>query len=469
MIEVRTFWEGQVADERFPLTRYLGGDDRSAVFLTECAECSGQKAAIKLIPAPPGSSEEQLTRWRLAKKFSHPNLLPLFHAGRCTLDNSSMLYVVMEYAEENLAETLVERPLSIQETRDLLAPVLDALAYLHGKGFVHARLSPSNIMAIGDQVKLSSDGIRRIGESPERRNGHARYAAPESVTGGLSPAADVWSLGMTLVECLTQRVPNPDPGSRDVPSLPADLPAPFSELARHCLNPAPLRRWNVADLKAFLERKPAVAEPQPPPVRRQVRSKPRFSLPLPALGLGAAAILVLLALFFIHGSKTNRTASPAQLTAQSPAEQSDGILAKAEKPPASHSAPPRNADSSGVQTHAAPPSTAPTLRTAAAGDLAQGGVAHRVLPHVSSGAAGTIWGMVRVRVRVQVDPSGNVVGAQFDSEGPSPYFAGLSMDAARNWKFRPPAGDASNFPSEWVIRFSYTKDATTASAVQQNP
>jgi eukaryotic-like serine/threonine-protein kinase len=175
MIEARRYLQGQVADGRFPLIQYLGGTEHSAVFLTEYAESENQRAAIKLIPAPPGNTEPQLTRWRLAARFSHPHLLRLFEAGRCTLDNADMLYVVMEYAEENLAEILSQRPLSPAETSDLLAPVLEALGYIHGRGFVHGHIQPSNIVAIGDQVKLSSDRICRIGELAERRNGNARY------------------------------------------------------------------------------------------------------------------------------------------------------------------------------------------------------------------------------------------------------------------------------------------------------
>ena len=76
-----------------------------------------------------------------------------------------LLYVVMEYAEENLSEILPQRPLSSAEARDMLPPVLDALAYLHGKGFVQGRLKPSNIMAVADQVKLSSDGLRPLSPS----------------------------------------------------------------------------------------------------------------------------------------------------------------------------------------------------------------------------------------------------------------------------------------------------------------
>ncbi|HTV57647.1 MAG TPA: TonB family protein [Verrucomicrobiae bacterium] len=473
MIEVRAYLEGQIADGRFPLIRYLGGTEHSAVFLTECAESGDRKAAIKLIPAPPGNCEAQLTRWRLAAKFSHPNLLRLFHAGRCDLDNASMLYVVMECADENLAEILGQRPLSSAETREVAAPVLDALGYLHGKGFVHAHIQPSNILAIGDRVMLSTDAICRIGESLERRNGHSRYAAPESATAGLSPAADVWSLGMTIVECLTQRLPAIDPGSREAAAVPADLPAPFFEIARHSLSPAPLRRWNVAELKARLLRNPAAVEDAPIPVRRRAKSKRQFPLAWAALACALAAVLIAFG-FFVFGSSSR---APASANVPPPVEQTQALPAKAEIPPPAqppHSDGDRAAAESPASVPAAPapapvrsaaPMPAPA-RPAPPGDLA-GGVVHRVLPGVPRGAQETIWGTVRVRVRVQVDPSGNVVGAQFDSPGPSPYFAGYALQAARQWKFRPQPA-AATAPCDWLIRFNFTKDQTTASAVKQS-
>ena len=101
--------------------------------------------------------------------------------------------------------------------------------------------------------------------------------------------------------------------------------------------------------------------------------------------------------------------------------------------------------------------------------LARGEVLSRVLPDVLRSARDTITGTVRVRVRVDVDPSGNVTDAQFDWPGPSRYFARLSMAAAREWKFRPPNVNAKSAPSEWTIRFDYTNSATTATAVVLHP
>jgi TonB family protein len=64
-------------------------------------------------------------------------------------------------------------------------------------------------------------------------------------------------------------------------------------------------------------------------------------------------------------------------------------------------------------------------------------VVNQVLPAAPQKAVDTITGKFWVRVRVQVDPSGNVVGADFVSRGPSAYFANLALDAARNWRFAP--------------------------------
>jgi TonB family protein len=485
MIEARRYLQGQIVEGRFPLIQYLGGTEHGGVFLTECADTENHRAAIKLIDAPPGNAEPQLTRWRLAARFSHPHLIRLFDAGRCTVENTPMLYVVMEYAEENLAEILTQRPLSPAETKEMLGPMLDALGYIHGKGFVHGHIQPSNIMAIGDQLKLSSDRICRLGELGERRNGNARYCAPECVPGELSTAGDVWSLGVTLVECLTGRLPEPEKGSRGTVSLPAELPAPFLDLARHCLAKAPQRRWNVSNLKARLERNAALAEVEEvdPPVARSEEAPSKQRYPLAWIGVGLALAAILLVVFPKSGSHKGSPAThPAAVeshaaqtnTASTLAPEQDSPKTEAQpQPPSSRSS---NSAISGVAEAAPLPPAAPPapvkpipLPSPSTVVLARGEVLSRVLPDVLRSASDTITGTVRVGVRVKVDPSGNVTDAQFDWPGPSRYFARLSMAAAREWKFRPPDIDAKSAASEWIIRFDYTNSATTATAVVLHP
>lgn len=256
-------WEGQIVDGIFPLQQLLGETDHSAVFLTEYADGAvKKKAAIKFFAAEGASAEAQLANWSLAAHLTHPNLLKLFRSGRSTVHGNDVLYVVMEHAEEDLADILPQRALTAEETRDMLLPVLDALEYLHGKDLVHRNIKPSNILASGNQLKISSDAIARVGDGPGVPKKPGVYDPPEAISGVLSPAGDVWALGTTLVEVLTQKVPDWQPGPHREPLVPANVPAPFQEIARQCLRLEPDRRIRIAEIAARLNPR-AAAVPTP--------------------------------------------------------------------------------------------------------------------------------------------------------------------------------------------------------------
>src|SRR6266496_2484560 len=153
--------EGKIVAGKFRLIQQLGASDHSVVFLTERTE-EPRKAVIKLLPAV--DAENQILHWKLDTKLPHPNLLRILESGKYELNGHELVYVVMEYAEEDLSQVLPQRPLTPEEARTMLLPTLDALSYLHGKGFVHGSLKPSNILAVTDQVKLASDSITAISE-----------------------------------------------------------------------------------------------------------------------------------------------------------------------------------------------------------------------------------------------------------------------------------------------------------------
>lgn len=513
MIEVRKHLEGQTADGRYPLIELLGSTAHSTVFRTECDEAPTRQAAIKLIAAPAAASEAQLTRWRLAARFSHPALLRIFGMGRCELDGRPALYVVMQLAEENLAEILPVRPLSPDEMTGMLEPVLDALAYLHGKGFVHGHLRPSNILAIGDQVKLSTDSAARIGETSEVRDPLDLYRAPEPI---LSAASDVWSLGVTVVECRTRRLPDRQSAESSAVVVPASMPAPLLDFSRHCLNPIPQRRWTVPQLQAALGIKSAASDAPSesssvaPPPQAVVASafaksntipvaRPRFVLKkhhrLILAGLAAAAAAFVLGIVISAASSDNSPAStvaaPAAVNVPSapareaaldaPAKRPERLVASgpkrerhtssADRKPVetSHSAQSaRNSDPSLIVSNVAL-SSPPSPAAATAGALVPGAVTRRALPRVPVSAKDSIWGTVRVSVLVDVDPRGHIVEAKLDSPGPSKYFARLSMSAAQDWKFEPPRVDGKIVPSEWQIDFGYSKSDTSATASERHP
>ena len=161
---IRSDWVGHVIDERFTLLQWLGGSEQSAVFRTEFPEGGkNRKAVIKLIPADAWDAEARVEGWKASASLSHPTLMHLFATGVCEVDGLSMLYAVTEYAEEVLADILPERPLSTTEAWEMIGPVLDALAWIHGKGFVHGHLKPTNIMVVDERLKLSGESLRIAG------------------------------------------------------------------------------------------------------------------------------------------------------------------------------------------------------------------------------------------------------------------------------------------------------------------
>src|SRR5277367_1044781 len=244
--------EGQTVGGHFRLIQYLGGTEHSAVFLTELGE-SRQRVAIKLIGADPAEADSQLSRLRRAAKLSHPHLAHIFETGRAQVGNASVLYVVTEYAEEDLAQILPDRALTPEEVREMLPFVIEALLFLHSQGLVHARLKPSNILAVNDQLKLSIDGVCAVGERGISGEKPTAYDAPELAPTGPSPAGDVWSLGMTIVEVLTKRLPVWEWTGHADPPAPRTLPAPFLEIARNCLRRDPSMRCTLREVAENLD------------------------------------------------------------------------------------------------------------------------------------------------------------------------------------------------------------------------
>jgi TonB family protein len=252
--EVWTQWEGQVINGTLPLRRCLGISDHSGVFLTEYAALNIPNAALKLVPLIPTLAESQLSHWAAAAALTHPNLIRLLETGRCQLGSQHYLYVVMEYAEQNLAHLLQHRPLSETEVREMLPMTLDALAFLHDQGLVQGQLKPSNILVVGNQLKLASDTIRPADEATASIGTLSLYNPPEARDGSCSTSGDIWALGVTLCQALTTRLPSRSAGRTDDLVLPPDLPVSFVSVIRRCLIRNPAIRPNVSYLRDWLSR-----------------------------------------------------------------------------------------------------------------------------------------------------------------------------------------------------------------------
>ena len=423
-------WVGRVIDGRFALHEWLGGSPRGGVFRTDLQQAIPKKAAIKLIPAEGPEADTYLAVWAKIALLSHPHLMKIFRSGRFQFGSIGMVYVVTEYAEEVLAQIIPERPLTPGETREMLDPVLDTLSFLHGKGLVHGHVKPSNIMVVEDQLKLSADNLAATAGPLRRMREQSIYDAPEGFDETFSPAPDVWSLGVTMVEVLTQRLPVWNRSFVD-PVLHDGLPPPFADLARDCLRPNPEWRCSLGEIKPRLVPGRPIEFPAGRTSEPEEAEKPRRLLPI-ALGLIAALVVIgaLLLLGHKSGTTPERESAPAA-TAPSPA------------PPASP-----------MPAH---------------GPTAKGAVSARTMPQVAGYASSTIRGTVMVVVRATVDESGHVSNASFKWAGPSRYFADRAMIAARGWKFKPALRNGQPVPSEWTIRFQFRRDGEDASAVEDAP
>jgi TonB family protein len=424
-------WEGEVAN-KFPLRQYLGGSDTAATFLTDRSGPGSQPAAIKLVLADPEHPDARLSWWELTARLSHPNLLPIYETGSCRIQDVEICYIVMEYAEENLSSILPERALSVDETKEALRSILDGLSYVHGKGYVYGHLKAANVLAVGDQVKLSSDGLCGVGEPGKVLGPTTGYTAPEIANGGIvSSQADVWSLGTLISEMLTQKRPTADALSGAVKA--PRLPEPFKEIVEHCLQSDPVSRWSVADIRTRLKAGAIVAE-RPASVAAPVGKSGTRTYMLVAGAV--AAVLLTVGLFKLVGGNRERTASPVDTSVAQPSGSASVTPKKKDEP-------------------AAP--ALPAAKGGSAESLVPGKPSQRKMPDIAANASRTIDGKVKVKIKDTVDVSGNVTTAKLESAGPSKYFASKSLEAARQWKFVAPKVNGEDVASNWLITFEFTR------------
>jgi len=249
---------GNVLEGGYEIQELLGADLSRRTFKIRILGGASAHAFVNIYPVGGAPADEQVALWRRAAQLQHSNLnLPLA-AGRIHADGVDLIYVVLPRADEVLEDILRERPLSPREAGEVLLSASRALEYLRANGFVHGCVSPEQVLASGDTVKLAGDCIRKVGSAPAQGLFSAKYTAPESDGRNATPEADVWCLGATLLEALTQ-----DPCQEDCRERAAQLPGAFGTLAPLCLDPDPQARCKLVDLPPPYGRKPTPPPPEP--------------------------------------------------------------------------------------------------------------------------------------------------------------------------------------------------------------
>lgn len=449
--------EGRIVNGRFRLLRWLGGSRVSEVFLATIEGDTTRMASFKLMAATVPDAEARLAGWVATSQFSHQNLIGVIDCGRCEIDGCPFVYQVTEYADEVLAEILPARPLTADEAREMLGPVLDALEYLHARDYVHGRLKPSNVLVVNDLLKLSADSMTMVAGNSSPRAETGVYDAPELARGAVTSAVDVWALGMTLVAAMTQK---PAPWERWIqaePAIPAELAEPFGRIAKACLRVDPAERCTLNQIRGILdpalERKPVlpIAARKGEKTDSLEQTKRAGSWRAPLIAAVAAAVVASTALM-VRNSEFPATRPTVR---EQPKATSDSAAKQAPQSAILKPSP------SGRSRQIAPVTTAGAGAASVPRDAESKGVLLRVNPEILPAAKQSIRGQVNVSVRVNVDSAGKVTNAELELPSQSNYFNRVSVDAARQWRF------AAGTGGTWHVHFQFRHDGTDLSATRE--
>ena len=204
----------QVFDGRYRVVRKLGTGGMANVYLAEDQEL-GRSVAIKMLDERHAQDEQFVERFRREAKnaagLSHPNIVSIYDRGQA----EGTYYIAMEYLEgRTLKELLVTRgPTPLAVAIDYARQILSALGFAHRHGIVHRDIKPHNVVVAPDgRLKVTDFGIARSGTSQMTETGSiigtAQYLSPEQAKGApVTPASDIYSVGIVLYEMLTGTVP----------------------------------------------------------------------------------------------------------------------------------------------------------------------------------------------------------------------------------------------------------------------
>jgi serine/threonine-protein kinase len=251
----------------------------------------GRPVAVKLLRGEYDQHPQALARFRAearnASALSHPNVAQVYDYGE-----AGAPYLVMELVGgPSLAQVLQAGPLAPAQVMDVVAQAAAGLQAAHEAGLVHRDIKPGNLLVgPGGQVKITDFGISRAADSaPLTGNGMllgtAAYLAPERVAGqAVTPASDLYSLGVVAWECLAGAPPftgNPVEVAvahrdRPLPPMPRRVPAGVAGLVTELTAKDPAARPADAEVVAQ----------QAGRLRDALNARPTLPLAIPPLPSG---------------------------------------------------------------------------------------------------------------------------------------------------------------------------------------
>ncbi|QOC95139.1 serine/threonine-protein kinase [Micromonospora craniellae] len=260
----------QLLGERYRLIEQVGTGGMSVVW-RGYDEVLGRQVAVKVLASRLASDRAFRHRIRIeaqaAARLCHPNITGVYDYGESEQAGLTVPYVVMELIDGAPLTARLRRDARLpwREAVTVAAEVASALATAHARGVVHRDVTPGNVMLTPTGVKVVDFGISAlVGENEKGLDGALlgtpAYLAPERLDNGqVSPATDVYAVGLLLYRMLTGRLPweadsttqmlrahlyrEPEP----MPTVPG-LPDGVAALVHRCLAKRPADRPATAEL-----------------------------------------------------------------------------------------------------------------------------------------------------------------------------------------------------------------------------
>src|SRR5512142_120920 len=257
---------GTVLADRYTIVELLGQGGMGAVYKAQDRELD-RLVALKTIRSDLAAASGMLQRFKqeliLARQITHRNVIRIYDLGEA----AGLKFITMEYVEgQDLSSTLREHgKFSPAEAVEVIQQVCRALEAAHSEGVIHRDLKPQNIMRdahgrvlvmdFGLARSLGVDGMTQTGALL----GTMEYMSPEQALGEeLTPASDLFAVGLIFYELLTGRVPYKADSAlasllkrtreRAIPASDVDtaVPRSLSNLVSRCLERDLKQRYTSA-------------------------------------------------------------------------------------------------------------------------------------------------------------------------------------------------------------------------------
>ncbi len=259
--------EGTLIAERYRVDHLIGEGGVALVYRGTDTTLD-RRVAIKILRPELSDREDVVARFRreahAAAKLNHPNVVQIYDTGV----EEGRYYIVMEFLPELNLKEIIKRyaPLPLDKVIEVGTACCEALSFAHRQGLVHRDVKPANVLFTDDgRAKLSDFGIAAAaGEAGMTEDGKvlgsAHYISPEQAQGApAGPLSDIYSLGVTLYEAVTGRLPFDGETAADIaarhlretPSSPRSLNPDIPPAAEYIITKAmsrdPQRRYRSAD------------------------------------------------------------------------------------------------------------------------------------------------------------------------------------------------------------------------------